>query len=86
MKTTGMADFRRMSKEQMDEAVPLVITYDGEPTFVLTKPDGVVVVEDLHPRVRNMLRALEKRARAGMAPSEKIFYYPPANPVENTNV
>lgn len=86
MNNIAMMDFRRMSKEQIDEALPFVITYNGEDTFVMAHLGGVIVTEDLHPRVRNMLMAREKRARAGMPQGEKVFYYPPANPMENTNV
>ena len=52
--------------------LPLEVLYDGELAFVLCNVEDVIVVSDLHIRVRNMLKALEKKARGGMPKAEKI--------------
>ena len=76
MKTIGMADFRRMNTEQLKEVMPLLVTFDGEPWAYFVDAKDIIVVSDLHIRVRNNLRAQEKRARIGMPQVEKIFYKP----------
>jgi len=52
--------------------LPVAVLVDGESKFVICNKDDVIVLTDLHIRVRNMLRALEKRARAGMPKDTKI--------------
>lgn len=52
--------------------LPATITVDGETKFIICNKDDVIVTKDLHIRVRNMLKALEKKARAGMPKDVKI--------------
>ena len=54
------------------EKLPMEVTLDGEPMFIISKAEDVIVVSDLHIRVRNMLKAMEKRARIGMHPTVQI--------------
>ena len=52
--------------------LPAKVTVDGEPRYIICKEEDVIVTSDLHIRVRNMLKAMEKRARAGMPKDIKI--------------
>lgn len=55
-----------MSKEELLTNLPLLITYENEPLVYVAKPEDVIPLTDLHPRVRTMLKALEAKARVGM--------------------
>jgi len=66
MKTIAYSDFGKLGGEQLKTCMPAIVTYDGKPVGVFCSLDGVIVIEDLHIRVQNMLKALEKRARMGM--------------------
>ena len=70
MKTIAYSDFAKLGGEGLKTCTPVIVTYDGKPVGVFCSLDGVIVVEDLHPRVRNNLRAQEKLARAGMPKDE----------------
>jgi len=71
MKKVSYSDFGKLGKAGIEAlGLPILITFDGKPFGVLSSLDGVIVVEDLHPRVRIMLRAQEAKARAGMPKEE----------------
>jgi len=57
---------RQKKVDEVLALLPIKITSDGEIVAVMAKPDDIIVVQDLHPRVRNMLKALEAKARMGM--------------------
>lgn len=65
MDTVSIADFRRAPMDAI-KIKPIEITADGKHACYIVGQEDVVVVSDLHPRVRNMIRAMEKKARAGM--------------------
>ena len=73
MRTIALSDFRRYGKDEVTNLLPILITIEGEVKIVAAKPDEIIVLSDLHPRVRTMLKMLERRARAGMPPMEKIY-------------
>jgi len=56
----------------MQALMPCILTFNGEPVALVAAPEDVIIVSDLHPRVRNTLRAQEKRARAGMIAPERV--------------
>ena len=66
MNTTPVSKFRMLSKEDMLELRPVILTFDGEPIGVFADPNGVVVIEDMHPAVRQSFRAKENVIRSGM--------------------
>ncbi len=73
MNTITGAQFRRLSQEGMMSSLPLIITHNDNPTAVVARPEDVVILSDLHPRMRNMIKAMEKRARMGMPPPERVI-------------
>jgi len=66
------SEFKNTSAENIKKLMPIGLTVNGEIFAVVSPSDGVIVVSDLHPRVRNMLRQQELRARAGMPKPERI--------------
>ena len=52
--------------------LPATVTVDGAPVFVISNEKDVIVIKDMHIRVRNQLRALYKKARVGMPKDTKI--------------
>lgn len=72
MNRMSWADFRRSNIESVKQLLPLMITYLGEDTYYLARLEDVIVVGDLHPRVRATLNAIERRARVGMPPPHNV--------------
>jgi len=68
-----VGEFRKLTVQQLKENMPIMVTADGEPLFLVDAPDKVVILSDLHPRVQNMFRAMEKKVRSGMPPPVKTF-------------
>ena len=58
--------------EKVKSYLPATVTIDGVPLFIISAESDVVVISDLHIRVRNMLKAIENRARIGMSKVIKI--------------
>lgn len=72
MNTITFSTFSHTGANKVGKLLPAIITVDGEPAFIIGKAEDIIVISDLHIRVRNMLKALEKRARAGMPKPVKI--------------
>jgi len=72
MKHISISEERKLSVEDIKAQMPIAITSDGEPFAYLVDLAEVIVVSDLHPRVRNMLQMMERRARSGMPKPEVI--------------
>jgi len=66
------SDMKRLKASEALELVPFDVTSDGQRLFTVCNEEDVIVVKDLHIRVRNALRAQEKKARAGMPREIKI--------------
>ena len=66
------SEFKNTTAENIKKLMPIGLTVNGEIFAVVSPSDGVIVVSDLHPRVRNMLRQQELRARSGMPKPERI--------------
>ena len=77
MERVAISDWRTWKVAQINENLPLMITIEGVDAFLIDRPENIIVVSDLHPRVRNNLKALEYRARAGMA-----GFQPTTSPVQ----
>ncbi len=73
MNTMSLGEFKRLRVESIEAVLPLGITVEGAPAWVITRQEDVIVVKDLHIRVRNMLRMQEKKARMGMDAGKQIF-------------
>jgi len=50
-----------------------MIQVDGNDFVVVDKPDDVMIMSDLHIRIRNNLRAQERKARFGMPEGTKVY-------------
>lgn len=72
MKRISISEERKLGVEEIKKLMPLAITSDNEPFAYLVRLEDVIVVADLHPRVRNMLQMQERRARGGMPKPETI--------------
>jgi len=72
MNQVSWSELRRISAANVVPQLPLEVLVDGTPTFVLSGIDDAIVVSDLHVRVKNKLRAMERRARAGMPKPVRI--------------
>jgi hypothetical protein len=55
----------RSSTEKISALFPILITANGSPFAILEKPERVLALSDLHPRMQHILRAREAIARAG---------------------
>ena len=66
MNTISLSEFKALGSAKIKELLPLTIFVDGEPEMVVDKPENVITLSDLHPRVQNRLRGQEQLARAGM--------------------
>ena len=73
MKKIPWGQFTQLKGDDAKKAMPLLITFNAEDWGIFVDPEDVIVVADLHPRVRNMLRMQEKRARIGMPPPIKVW-------------
>ena len=72
MNVLTFSKLTQLGGSKVAKFLPAMVTVDGEPTFVISKAEDVIIVADLNIRVRNMLRARERKARAGMPKPEKI--------------
>ncbi len=72
MYTVSINNFKKMSRKDVLEKLPLTITYDNEPLVTVDLPENIITISDLHPRVRIMLKAQEGKARMGMPKPELI--------------
>jgi hypothetical protein len=52
--------------ERLSQNLPLTIMVNCEPAFIIDRIDNVIPLSDMHPRMKNILRQLENRARMGM--------------------
>ena len=72
MKQITLGDFKRLRKAEIVASLPFELLADGSPIAVIASVAGVIVIEDLHPRVQNQLKAKEKLARSGMPMIERV--------------
>ena len=66
MQRLPMSKLKSMPAQEIEEAVPLMITVDMADRFVLCKPEDIIYIGDLHPRVKNSFKAIEQKVRVGM--------------------
>ncbi len=66
MREVTFTQFKASSVDEIKALVPAIIIFNCKPLFILAPPEGFIMTSDLHPRVRNMLHAMEKKARVGM--------------------
>ena len=72
MKEATLSEVRKRTVEELKAIMPVVITADGIPFAYLAGLDDIIIIVDLHPRVANMLKMMEKRARGGMPAPEIV--------------
>ncbi len=73
MREVAFSDFSRMKAAEMPSLMPMIVTVNSIPTFLVDKMENIIVLSDLHPRVQHMLRAIENKARMGMPPAVKMY-------------
>ena len=73
MKTIPISEFRKLNREGMEAIAPAIILYDGFEVGVFCAKDKVVVIEDLHPRMQQKIKALEEIARMGLPKVTKVY-------------
>lgn len=72
MRQMSLSDFRKLRVIDMQDMLPVTITAEGVPVAQVVNPDDVIVIGDLHPRLQNRFRAMEKKSRIGMPKAEKV--------------
>lgn len=72
MKEMSLSTFRRLKATEIKDMLPVTITAEGVPVAQVVNPDDVIVIGDLHPRLQNRFRAMEKKSRIGMPKVEKV--------------
>ena len=73
MKVLPISELRRLSGTEMKDAAPIIVTIEGKEELILAGINDVIVINDLHPRLRNRFKAMEKRARIGMPAPIKVI-------------
>jgi len=64
-----ISQFKKATVEELKDKIPIQLISNGEVLATLVNTEEIIVLTDLHPRVRIALKAQEKRARAGMPPT-----------------
>ena len=72
MNIIPLSEIKRLSVVEIEKLIPIIISTDGNARWVLCETEDIIVVGDLHPAMRNILRAKEKLARMGMPQPVKI--------------
>lgn len=72
MNTVNVSVFRSLTVEKMRGLMPFTLLADGEPIAVVSKAEDVIVISDMHPRVRIQFKAKEAMIRRGMPKPEKV--------------
>lgn len=71
MRTHAIKDFRNQSKEDLLASLPCEITWNCEPIFICHNSKDMIYIGDMHPRVRQMFKAMENKVRLGMPKDEQ---------------
>lgn len=58
--------------DKLMSVLPLTVIVRDKPAFVIDKVGEVICLSDMHPRMKNMIRAMENRARMGMPKVERV--------------
>lgn len=79
MQTNGIkripkSEFRQLSGEQILENLPFILLMEGEPMCIVARPEDVIYLGDLHPRVKIQLKNMENKVRMGMPPIETVYH------------
>ena len=72
MNTITWSNFKPKTRAELEELMPVAVSFDGDIVGIFSKADDVIVVGDMHPRVQIQLRAKEQLVRRGMPNPEKI--------------
>jgi len=72
MRVISIGEFKRLRIEEIKAAMPFRLTAGGEPFAFVAAEKDIIVISDLHIRVRNQMKAKEKLARSGMLKEEKV--------------
>lgn len=66
------SEFRKLNITEIQSHLPMTLTRDGVPCAVLGSIDNIIVLDDVHPRMKTRLISLYKLTRATVKPSIKI--------------
>jgi len=72
VREVSLSEFRRLTVKEIKASLPLKVTADGQLIAYIVNLDDVIVINDLHPRVKTRLQMMERQARRGMPKSEKL--------------
>ena len=72
MKIIAFSEFRKLNNNDLDEMLPLLVTFNGIPVGIMGKIEETISLGDMHPRVRQQFKAREAQIRLGMPPAEKV--------------
>lgn len=70
MHTMTRKDFCILRKDEIVPLFPIILTHETEPIAIVCRPEDVVYLKDLHPRVQVQFRAMEANVRRGMPKSQ----------------
>lgn len=72
MNITTTTDLKKIAGRDLPNLSPIAVTFDGEVVAYIVKPEDVIIIGDLHPRVKKQFRAQEQKVRRGMANPRRI--------------
>lgn len=72
MKQINIGAFQRLSRANLEELGAFEILCDGQTVGYFATKKDFIYVGDMHIRVRNSFRAIEKKVRMGMPAAEKV--------------
>ena len=73
MNRISKVDFARLTAEEQARVTPVLLTADNVPYAVVGKIDEIIILSDLHPRIRRNFKAMEEKVRVGMPGSKRIY-------------
>jgi len=73
MRSISKSNFIKADPEFIKKNLPMVITFNGEPIYIVGSPDKTICMDDMHPNVVRMLKAREAIVRKGMPQAAHIY-------------
>jgi hypothetical protein len=74
MNQIAFGEMKKFGAAKLKEYLPLEVLVDGVPTFVLSNLEGIAVIEHLHIRVRNRVKAMIAKASQALPPPTRVDY------------
>ena len=71
--------FKSLTVEEVSKLVPMIITVDGTPSYIIGSLENTICMDDLALPVRAQLKSREALARANQPEPRKIYEVQIAN-------